>query len=207
MTSCSYCIYTNVTPGIIFWLHRHPQSVSVVLLELPVSDVFPKVHIYLHRAQRISACLCCGALASVHPRVKNPLLRSRAAVCWLLPSLLDVCVKQGSKWLHIKKEKHKGSVTFGPSLSLPYTLTSHAQITCNNSYTLTYSSCHFFSPSIWCPPSLAPILAVTCLWETLSFDPDHQWDRTQLWLTPTSLQINQSYCNTSLSGSWQLRFP
>lgn len=45
-------------------------NLSVVLLELPVSDVFLKVHVYLRRVLCISACLCCGALAYMYLHVK-----------------------------------------------------------------------------------------------------------------------------------------
>lgn len=45
-------------------------NLSVVLLELPVSGVFLKVHVYLRRVLCISACLCCGALAYMYLHVK-----------------------------------------------------------------------------------------------------------------------------------------
>lgn len=150
-------------------------NLSVISLELPVSDVFLKVHIYLHRAQCISACLCCSALAY---SVCHWLLNSWGVVCWLLPSLLDVCVRLGNKWLQMKKEECEGSVTSGQALSLSHTYTythilCHAQITRNNSYALTYSSCHFEAPPLplsyvsvgnmfpWPRPPMGPQSALT----------------------------------------------
>ena len=63
-------IYTQMLHGASNSDYINIYNLSVTLLELPVSDVFLKVHIYLHRTQCISACLCCGALAIMYLHVK-----------------------------------------------------------------------------------------------------------------------------------------
>lgn len=46
-------------------------NLPVALLELPISDVFLKVHIYLHRALYISVCLYCSPLDYMYLHVKK----------------------------------------------------------------------------------------------------------------------------------------
>jgi len=133
----------------------------------------------------------------------NPLWRSWAVVCWLFESFLDVYVGLGYQWLQRKKEECEESVTSGLPLFLSNIHT--------NTHTHTHTIMHK-SQSLKCLPTShththTHLLSLTCLWERHTYDPDHQWDYSQLWLTATSLQINQSYCNMSLSLSRQLWFP
>lgn len=71
MTSyqCIYKYHTNADYIDIY-------NLSVILLELSVSGVLLKVHIYFHRAQCISGCLYYTALANKYLHVENPLLKS-----------------------------------------------------------------------------------------------------------------------------------
>lgn len=194
-----------------------PHSCAQTSYPVAIASAFRKLSVNIisaarQRRSRLSPTFICTALAALSACLplaglnqSAPTLRD--TVCWLLLSFVNVCVKPQMEWLHAgKNNREEGSPLGLLSLLAHRRPQSHPPITCSWSCLLSSLSTQLFIHSYIC--SSIPLSAHHVCGKRRFL-----WPRTtngtlvSPWLTPTSLNVNQSYGKVRLSGSWQLPFP